>query len=110
PAVGKPDLISWLEQEEELLLHDCIKKERLAGEGSWGSANEAKEHPLIKKEDVYPDGNCPFGDSRCLGGECPRGGMQGEDFTQVRGKQAKEGGSGAEQREEQPEKPISLQQ
>ncbi|XP_060094594.1 uncharacterized protein LOC132571818 [Heteronotia binoei] len=50
-AVGKPDLISWL--EEELSFHDCDEKEKLAAGDEWGPMNETK--PLMEKKDVYTD-------------------------------------------------------
>ncbi|XP_054832562.1 zinc finger protein 430-like [Eublepharis macularius] len=64
PQIAKPDLISWLEKEEELFLlfSDEVEGFTALGEwflflpagGVWESVNETKELPVKGKEDTYP--------------------------------------------------------
>uniref|UniRef100_A0ACB8EEZ7 Uncharacterized protein n=1 Tax=Sphaerodactylus townsendi TaxID=933632 RepID=A0ACB8EEZ7_9SAUR len=69
PQITKPDLISWLEEEEELFLVGCDEEQGLA-DGSLGvvqeSANETKQLPLTKKEDTSSDVNEKFEDFHVL--------------------------------------------
>ncbi|XP_060094542.1 zinc finger protein 557-like, partial [Heteronotia binoei] len=53
--VTKPDLISRLEEEEELFLLGCDEEEGLAEGDMWQSGNEAREHSLMEEEDTYAD-------------------------------------------------------
>ncbi|KAL8213378.1 UNVERIFIED_CONTAM: hypothetical protein K2H54_063370, partial [Gekko kuhli] len=49
PVIAKPDLISWLEEEEKLLVRGCEEEEGLAG-GVWETTYERK---VMAKEDTY---------------------------------------------------------
>ncbi|KAL8213370.1 UNVERIFIED_CONTAM: hypothetical protein K2H54_063288, partial [Gekko kuhli] len=60
PGIAKPDLISWLEKEEELFVHGCDEGEGLAAGGVWESVNETKKHAEMTKEKIYSDEFCNF--------------------------------------------------
>ncbi|XP_054833999.1 zinc finger protein 28 homolog isoform X3 [Eublepharis macularius] len=56
PQIAKPDLISWLEKEEELFLLTPEEEEGLAAGGVWESMAETSDHPGMEKNDTYSDG------------------------------------------------------
>ncbi|XP_048345366.1 zinc finger protein 383-like [Sphaerodactylus townsendi] len=69
PQITKPDLISWLEEEEELFLVGCDEEQGLAGSSLGGvqeSANETRQLPLTKKEDTSSDVKEKFEDVHIL--------------------------------------------